>query len=931
MRLTAKERVLLHLLEHGRSADEPEVSPDLAQEGVARGAGIELRHVAQFVRPLIEDGLVSERKAHVAGIRQRRKVYALTSSGRASALRLREKVTTQPIRIRDGDTVREGSLHQVLRGLGAKASLLETVRQAEQAGILDLERARHPPEAGLVEQTWDAPRVGTFVGRRRELEEVTSEAGGPRVFVVRGIAGIGKSTFAAKACELLRDRRNLFWHRVRPWETSQTVLASLGRFLEALDRPGLAAILRRGEPQLAAEVLRQDLPDTHAFLVFDDAHEASAEAALVFRMLADAVPSAPDVRVLFLSRRALPFYNRKDVTLERRVREIELGGLDSADAAALLGAGGTMAIPTGLGRRLAGHPLFLELVRTHGPATSAALVDVRRYIEEEIYRSLSGPERTIMKAGCLFRVPVPGKSFLSSPETPYEALLSLQDQSLLRTVGEDRYEIHDTIREFFVSTLTSKERSALVAFATDQLQGLATRASDEGDWASSIAYLSNALRIAESSEAQCVLQEALGDANGRVGDLLAVLVSYRAAIALTPDAQTLARLHRKLAAFLADRFRLGLASDEVEAGLVALGNRASVERGWLYLVRAGIANGDVEHALAEADAESALQVFEQFDEQLGRARALLEAGQAATWTGTASADGTPLAGRRFDAAAALAKALGDPALEAQIHMTAAGAIGYASGDYEAGMAHFRAVESSAAMSDPHFGAVTHLERAWFLLRVGRDRHTAELDLSEARHLARRTHDIHTLADVTYQFAQIASAEGRYAEAGRLNEEAGSELARIGVTYHAANAYFCAVQAYLAADDWGGYERAASALRTPPLRQSLRKDVLIWLSHQGMEAVVRGDLRGFERAFARLFRYAERFPAGSSWPAIRLWLGHYQYSVALRSLGRKHEAEDHRYRALELARAVNNLQAVRTIESDFGERIADTIRQGRKRA
>lgn len=930
MRLTAKERILLHLLESAQPTDEVEVSAASTQEGVARGAGIELRHLIQFVRPLIRDGLVHERTGHVTGKRQRMKVYGLTSAGHTSAIRLREKVKTQVVRIRDGDAVREGSLREALQEVGMGTTLLEAVRQVQEAGILDLELARRPPESKYVEQTWDAPRIGTFVGRREELSEILSEDAGSRVFVIRGIAGIGKSALAAKACELVRGRRNLFWHRIRPWETSQTILAGLGRFLEALDRPGLASILKRGEAQLAAEVLRQDLPDTHAFLVFDDAHEASKEAAVVLRMLADTVASAADVRVLFLTRRTLPFYSRRDVALDRRVREIELGGLESQDSAALLGPAGNVAVLAGLGRRLAGHPLLLELIRTHHPWTSAALVDVRRFIEEEIYRSLSGPERTIMRTGCLYSVPVPREALLSNPETSYETLLSLQDQSLVRAVGEDRYEIHDTIQDFFIGTLTPNERSALVTFATDQLQGLASRASAEGDWASSIAYLSNALRIAESPEAQRALQEALGDANARLGDLLTMSTSYRSAMALTSDAETLARLHRKLAAFLADRALLDAASAEVDAGFAALGDRVSVERGWLYLVRAQIANANTDHASAEADAANALQVFEHSDERLGRAGALLEAGRAAAWTGTASEDGVRRAGRRFEAALALAKALGDPTLEAQIHTSMAGAIGYGSGDYEAGMTHYRAIESSSAMSDLHIGANMHLQRAWFLLRVRRDHRAAELDLLEARRIALRTHDIQTLADVTYQVAVIARERGQYAEAGRLNEEAGSEMARIGVTYFAANAYFCAVHDYLAADDWRGYQRAVSALKTPQLRRGLKKDALLWLSHRGMEAVIRGDLPEFERAFAELFRDAERIPLGSSWLTIRLWVGHFYYSVALRSLGRKREADDHRRRALELTRAANNLQAMNIIESDFGERVAETIRQGRKR-
>ena len=174
MRLTAKERILLHLLESAQSGDEPEVSPALAQEGVARGASIELRHLAQFVRPLIEEGLVRERRAHVVGIRQRRKVYALTASGRASAIRLRDKAKTQMVRVRDGDAVRERSLDQALQEIGTGASLVQAARQVQEAGILDIQVARRPPEPGFVEQISDAPRTGTFVGRREELAEITT-------------------------------------------------------------------------------------------------------------------------------------------------------------------------------------------------------------------------------------------------------------------------------------------------------------------------------------------------------------------------------------------------------------------------------------------------------------------------------------------------------------------------------------------------------------------------------------------------------------------------------------------------------------------------------------------------------------------------------------------------------------------------------------
>lgn len=929
LRLTVRERMLVHLKDHAARAEAYPAPVEITQAGLAAAVGIERRHLPQYIRPLIAEGLVVERSAPVVGGRQRRKTYALTFAGRKEAVRLQEWAKTERIRVREGDGIRETSVAEFLENSGRKVSLVEVARQVAEMGVVELESSAPSPSSLFVAQISDAPRVEVFLGRRRELDEVVRDSEGPRVFVVRGVAGIGKSSFAAKACELMRGRKNLFWHRIRPWDSLPIVLANLGRFLSALDRPGLVAVLSRGQVARAAEVLRQDLPGTHSFLVFDDAQVASPDLLTVFQMLAEAVADAPDVRMLILSRRALPFYNRRDVVLGGLLREIELGGLSSEEAAALLAVGGEPSALVGVGRKLAGHPLFLELVRAHRPETSRALGDVRRFIEEEIYVKLSEAERTIMKLGSLYRVPVPGTALLAGSELSFETLVALQDQLLLRRVGEDHYEIHDTIRDFFAGVLASKERERFGVLAVAQLRVLADNASASGDAAGRVAYLSNALQIAQPREERAVLSESLGDANEGIGDMLGLSAAYRTAMALTSDAPTLTRLHRKLASSLEDRGQLDAASAEVDAGFIALGDGASVERGWLYLVRARIANGTYNYPSAEAYAETALQAFERSGERLGQARTLLEAGKAAIWTGTLSEDGTPAAGRRFEAALEVASSLGDPRLEARIRIAIAIAIGYGSGDYEAGTAQWRAIESSPAMADPNVRSEMHLERAWFLLRIRRDYEAAESELLEAARVARKIHDDRTLADVDYQSAVMALQQGRYSEAGRLDEEAGSEMAQVGITGFAANAYFGAVHSYLAAGDWDGYQRAASALKTPSLERGLKQDTINWLSHQAMESVIRGDLVEFEHASAELFRYAEAIPARSLWRTTRLWWGHFYYSVALRALGRDREAEEHRLRALELVRSANNLQAVQTIESDLGGRIAETVRGGRK--
>lgn len=101
LRLTAKERVLLHLLGLARHADAAEVPPEMTQVGIAWGADVDLRHFAQYVRPLIRAGFVEERKAHVKGTIQRRKVYALTDGGRRRAIGIRDRVRSELARIQD--------------------------------------------------------------------------------------------------------------------------------------------------------------------------------------------------------------------------------------------------------------------------------------------------------------------------------------------------------------------------------------------------------------------------------------------------------------------------------------------------------------------------------------------------------------------------------------------------------------------------------------------------------------------------------------------------------------------------------------------------------------------------------------------------------------------------------------------------------------
>ena len=885
--LTVKERVLLHLLDYSKYAEAVEVPPEMTQEGVAQAAGFDHPHFAQYARPLVREGFVRERMAHIRGARKRRKAYDITETGRMHGIRLREKMKAEVVRVRDSDGAREATVAQVLEEVHGKIALLAILREAE-TGTVDLTALAARHAAAFVEMLADAPRLYAFVGRRSELASVTADADGPRLFIVRGVAGIGKSSFAAKVCELLRGKRNLFWHRVRPWDTLQSIQAALGDFLAALGKPGLKSVLVRGEASRVAEALLRDLPGTSSFSVFDDAHEASQEVLPFFRQLKDAVASAADVRVLVLTRRALPFYDRRDVAVSRLVYEMDLVGLEPQETAALLSTERDAARLMTLSRQLRGHPLFLDLVRANPAAPSRALRDLRRFIEEEIYAKLTGPERKVMKTVSLYRVPVPREALLPDAGLSYDVLLSLTDRGLIRAVGEEGFEVHDTVREFFLSVSTEPERRRLGQFAIRQLRRFASLAEQSGNLVASINCLSNALRLSTPGEGKDALEEALGNSYERIGDLPGALTAYKEAMKETNDRIVLARLHRRAASVLQGRGELASASKEIEEAFGALGNSPEVERGWLDWVKCRIATKLGEWEEAKEHAEAALRTFLGFGVPLGQAQALMELGNIDLHSpgGDESA-----AEQHYAEALKLAPAITDAKVIADLHTALYHLHCFHLGDIEAAATHVAAIETfPGAMDNLLIRRSLFIMKGELSLHFRADFSTAAADFAEATAVARKIHDPWTVAYAKEHSAWMPYYQGRIEEAGRQFAQVAAEFTALGFVADAISPMFKAAECHLLLGDVEAFQRTVAALGDPKLSQGVETHVAWVQVLRGMDRFIRGDEEAAHRAFAEALRI-DKMPY--------IPYSHLFYSIVLGALGREPEATEHFNRAWEV--------------------------------
>lgn len=904
MRLTVKERVLLHLLESSRPQEALEGPLAITQEGIARGAWFSQRHFVQYVRPLMRDELVLEGRAHVGGIRQRRKVYELTPKGKTAALRLRDRLKPEVVRVRDDGGVREATVEEILRESKGQVALTEIVRLVVQDGIYDPHAVRASSDTRLVEMLADAPRPKRFIGRQSELEQLAQRGEGPRMFVVQGVAGIGKSSLAAEVCQRLRGARNLFWHQVRPWDTFASLLTDFAQFLFLLGRPALRSALARGDLHNAVDILRRDLPGSTAFLVFDDVHEAPATADPFFRLLKDVLVDVPDVQALLLSRGAVSFYDRRDVTLTGLVQEMDLGRLPEEDVEVYLDAEEASEAIRAMSRRLGGHPLLLELLLARQDLPTEGFEEANRFIEEEIYLRLTEPERRMIKLASMYQVPVPRDGYLVDDSLVGDVLSSLRRQSLILPRGRERWGIHDAIREFLTGFISDVELEELGQVAARNLRALGTQARESGDGLSCVAYLSNAVQMPVPHDERLALLESLGDAHLEIGGLEETLAAYKGAMGLTSDREVLARLHGKRAFALYNRDAVE-PMVEIDKGLRVLGDRPSPEAGWLTLLRSRILNLTGQFEEARKEGKIGLDIFRRSGVIPGVTKALawLAANDVAARDGSRSRVHRYVQGTMKTLAE-----VEDTQFMADAYLWIATALAWAFGEGQNAMRLLHRLEDLPQATGDYRTITTRSEvlalkgRVEFCLLA--DDAAAVSSLTEAVRAGRRIRDTLSASDVKGSLAVVRMFQGDLEIAHQLLHESIEELRAQRAPRGAIRGAFWEAICSLLQDDVRGFLQAASTVDDVHLKPGVEAEPLRVAILQGFRQLVEGDAPACRETVEAMFEDAGRYypplrtgsdgegdwADGPVFGDLLTYIPHFFGGVALKAMGLEEEGQ-----------------------------------------
>ena len=138
--LTSKDRILLYLSDYQNMDERYELPSDLIQQAIAFGTGIQRKHLSQYLKDLMTEGVISERKAHVQGMKQRMNGYYLTPNGYSKSIALRTRVSAVVVPVRISGETRKMKVSEIDDVTSVHITLCDIVREAIQGECLDMSR-----------------------------------------------------------------------------------------------------------------------------------------------------------------------------------------------------------------------------------------------------------------------------------------------------------------------------------------------------------------------------------------------------------------------------------------------------------------------------------------------------------------------------------------------------------------------------------------------------------------------------------------------------------------------------------------------------------------------------------------------------------------------------------------------------------------------
>ncbi|MGC1120327.1 MAG: tetratricopeptide repeat protein [Candidatus Methanofastidiosia archaeon] len=290
------------------------------------------------------------------------------------------------------------------------------------------------------------------LGRDQELSQLEKDLEHKNILLIKGIAGIGKTTLGLKFRDKLEERGyETFWHHFDS-QSYESLLLGLSDYLKS--RGAIAAVRLKSQEIIPEERLRiavQELCNYPTVLFLDNFQVF--ENDLDFRIFTDYMRNS---HLIVMSRTQPKFLSEEYENLQYLDRD------SSVELLRALEVKEPQDVLEKIYEKTKGHPwslvCFKELSRILPVRTLLEeLPDFgkkqKAYIFEECWKNLSDSEREFLMRSSVFRKPLSFDALRVCSKTGLsEVLTSLAESFYILKRGENYY-IHDIIRDFAFSKL----------------------------------------------------------------------------------------------------------------------------------------------------------------------------------------------------------------------------------------------------------------------------------------------------------------------------------------------------------------------------------------------------------------------------------------------------------------------------------------------
>lgn len=452
--LSNRERILLHLSTYSGELNYYNAPFFLTQDGIANAIGIGRNNVPRELKTLLSEGLVEAKKARVAGLKNRRTVYNLTSKGLMEAHKIRKDMEDLYVKVKSSSGEEELLLKEVPSKYGVNfISVALNLDKNMEVDLISIVRKKGK-KIRFIEEDYV---LSKFYGRNQELNVLKDwYRSNKRIMFITGLSGIGKTTLMLKFLKEYIEEEDVFFIKIDESSGALDIVHKLAQFLSKVGYPKLEKYLRGRINSLEEDInwstiyllMKESIGE--GLYVFDNIESASKEVKRFFESLLKSLDYSKGFKLVFIGTGVTEGF--MPLQIMKNAEELHLTELKEEEAYEMLrdeGFGEREAYS--IIKKYGGNPLLLSIAKNQNPKM------LRRFILDGVLGNLSEEERYAVEFMSVFRKPVKiGALLLNNIE--YTAIYSLINKNILQELEFEVVTLHRIVRNFLYERLTKSKK-----------------------------------------------------------------------------------------------------------------------------------------------------------------------------------------------------------------------------------------------------------------------------------------------------------------------------------------------------------------------------------------------------------------------------------------------------------------------------------------